>query len=273
MAKSYVPKNPSRKAKKKYVGIAAIVMCLLLFTLLIGAAIGRYQRQLRSEGYVRAKEFYFTSDFLDGGTHTLNPGNDSVIFTLGNHADDLRFSEVDIAYTVTVEPGTGVQVKYDTQTLTKDAKSDGTVTISGLQPDTIYTVTATGTGGEGSASGYEKTLIATIRVLNPDPAVYKHLDTTNSSYVLLTVWAQGYTGDVTITPPAGANLIPDNTDPVMWRFQTGEEITDSTSFQDASGYSSHTYRFFYDGTPAGGVTAGNFTVTYNGGTAETKQPS
>ncbi len=272
MAKSYVPKNPSRKAKKKYVGIAAIVMCLLLFTLLIGAAIGRYQRQLRSEGYVRAKEFYFTSDFLDGGTHTLNPGNNSVTFTLGNHADDLRFSEVDIAYTVTVT--SGATVTDGTGTLSKNTKSDGNVTISGLESGKDYIVTATGTGGEGSASGYEKTLTATIRVLKPVPAVYKHLDTTNSSYVLLTVWAQGYTGDVTITPPADARLIPDNTDPVMQYTQTGGEIRDSTSFQDDNGYSSHTYRFFYDGTPSvGGVTAEKFTVTYDGGTAETKQPS
>jgi len=248
-----------RKAKKNNLGTAALAVCLVLLVLLAGAVIGRYQHQIQSDSSARALEFYFTSDFLDGGTHTLAPGSTAVSFTLGNHADELRFSEVDISYTVTVThadgtPASGVKVDGVPATLAKDQIQDSTVTITGLTPGT-YTVTATGKGG------YEKTLTATLEVLDTESAVYKYLDTSNSAYVLLTVWAQGYQGDVTIQPPAG--LIPDNTDLVMGSVKTGAEFTDTTSFS-SNGYCSHTYRFF-----GGGVTADKFAVTYGSGQAAT----
>jgi len=254
------PGKISRMAKRKRVG--AFVAGLALVSLLVGTAIGRYQNQFRSDSSVRALNFYFTSPFLDGGTHTLAPGSTEVSFTLGNHADELRFSEVDITYEVTVEPSAGITVTYgnSAKTLDKDNKQDDTVTIQGLKPGGTYTVQATGT------CGYEQILTATVEVLSVEPAVYMHLDTTNSAYVLLTVWAQNYKGAVTITPPAW--LIPDNTDPVMATVQTGQPFTDAASFQ-TSGYSSHTYRFF-----GSGVTAEQFQVTYDGGkNATEKAPS
>ena len=112
MEKRHIPKNLRHKGKKKSRGAAAaaFAVCLVLLVFLMGAVIGRYQRQLRSDNSVKAKEFYFTSNLLDGGTHTLAPGSTEVTFTLGNHADELRFSEVDIAYTVTVTPADGVTV-------------------------------------------------------------------------------------------------------------------------------------------------------------------
>lgn len=258
--------NLHREAKKKYV-FAALAASLVLIVILVGTAIGRYQRQFRSEGSVRAKEFYFTSDFLNGGTYTLAPESTEesaeVTFSLGNHADDLRYSEVEIAYTVTVKntDGTaadGVTVEYGDpgQKLPCDGIRDHEVTLRNLQSGQRYLVEATGTGG------YEQTLTATIEVLSTKPVVYKYLDTTSREYVLLTVWAQGYQGNVTITPPAG--LIPDNTDPVMETAKTGASITDTTSFHTGS-YSSHTYRFF-----GSGVKVADFTVTYDNGKAATE---
>lgn len=259
-------RNLCRKANRKYASIAALAVCLVLIAALIGAAIGRYQRQFDSEGYVKAQEFYFTSDFLDGNTHTLAPGSTSVSFTLGNHADELRYSEVDIEYEVTVNTAAGVTnnatVEYSNaqKKLANGGVQDHTVTIKGMESGKTYTVTATGKGG------YEKTLTATIEVLSTEPAVYKHLDTTNPDYVLLTVWAQNYQGSVTVTP-LSTGMIPDNTDPVMKDVQTGAEFTDSTSFKD-NGCSSHVYRFF-----GSGVTAADFTVTYGGSkTAVVKAP-
>lgn len=257
--------NSRREAKKKYM-FAGMAVCVVLLVALIGTAIGRYQRQIRSEGYVKAKEFYFTSDFLDGRTHTVTPEGTAAAFTftLGNHADDLRFSEVDITYEVKVTPGDGVTVEYHNteKKLANGEKHDDNVTVKGLTPGETYTVTATGTGG------YQKTLTATVKVLSTEPKVYKYLDTTSSEYVLLTVWTQGYQGSVTITPPPAGGLIPDNTDPVMNSVQTNAEFTDADSFTD-NGYSSHTYRFF-----GRGVTAADFTVTYDSGkTAEVKEPS
>lgn len=271
MGKRHIPRRLSRKETWKRVGVIAAVpaACLLLLALLVGTVIARYQREFSSDGSAKAQNFYFTSDFLDGGIHTLAAGSTEVKFTLGNHADELRFSEVNINYTVTVSPaegGTAPTVTGDSGTLTKGQRSDATVTISGLVPGGTYTVTATGTGG------YQETLTATINVLSGDAVVYKYLDTTHSEYVLLTVWAQGYTGSVTITPAAGKNLIPDNTDPRMVDVQTGAAITDTASFDTStSGYASHTYRFF-----GSGVTAADFTVTYGDGgskTAEEKNPS
>lgn len=270
MGKRHIPRRLSRGGKWKRVGAIAAVpgACILLLALLVGTVIARYQRELSYDGSVNASEFYFTSDFLDGGVHTLSSGSTEVTFSLGNHADALRFSEVDIAYEVTVtrtDGGTGAPTVSDSSgTLTKGKTSDATVTVGNLQPGGAYTITATGTGG------YKKTLTTTLKVLSGEAVVYKYLDTTHSEYVLLTVWAQGYTGNVTIAPPAVENLIPDNTDPRMKSATTGGEITDTTSFNDStSGYASHTYRFF-----GSGVTAADFTVTYGGGkAADVKKPS
>lgn len=257
MGKQY--RHMRSKAKRANVAVAALSVCLVLLVILIGAAIGRYQRQFKSDGSVKALDFYFTSNLLDGGIHTLSAGSDKVEFTLGNHADELRYSEVDIAYVVTVTPADNVKVEYGSasQRFTLGTKQDDKVTISGLKPGT-YTVKAEGIGSnKEGAAGYKETLTATIEVPEPEQAVYQYLDTTNSEYVLLTVWSQGYQGTVTITPPA--SLIPDNTDRVMETAKTGDAITDAASFQ-SSGYCSHTYRFF-----GSGVTAENFTVTYNNG--------
>lgn len=281
MEQNHIPQHliRSRRVKRKRAGakVAALAVCLVLLVLMTGTTIGRYQHEFNSDGSVRAKEFYFTSNFLDGSTHTLAPGSTEVTFTLGNHTDELRCSEVDIAYVVTVEPSNGVTVAYnndvnDDKKLPLGDTLDDTVTLTGLTPGT-YTIKATGTGTVGAAGtgGYTGTLTAQIEVLPVEGAVYKYLDTSNSEYVLLTVWAQGYKGNVEIQPPVG--LIPDNTDPVMRSLTTdGTPFTDATSFNtggNAEGYASHTYRFFGDG-----VTAEDFTVTYDGGgTAAEKDPS
>ena len=71
MEKRHIPKNLRCKGSKKSLGAAAaaFAVCLVLLVFLIGAVIGRYQRQLRSDNSVKAKEFYFTSNLLDGGTY------------------------------------------------------------------------------------------------------------------------------------------------------------------------------------------------------------
>jgi len=220
-------KQPKRI--KRPAGAVAFAVCLVLFALLMGTAIGRYQRQLKSESAVKAQEFYFTSDFLDGGTHTLAPGSTEVTFTLGNHADELRYSEVDIAYEVTVD--NGATVDKETGTLAQNEKSDATVTIKGLQSGSTYTVTATGKGG------YEKTLTATIVVLEEKAQLYYHLDNVPGEYLLLTVWNEGdEEGTVTIKYTG----IPDNTNPNMTDWTT--DGSPKTVTIDA--HTSKVFRFF-----------------------------
>lgn len=234
-------RNLCPKVNKKYAGVAALAVCLLLSALLIGGTIARYRTQLKSETSAKAKEFYFTSDFLDGGTHTLAPGSASVLFTLSNHADDLRFSEVEIAYEVTVtsDDATAIPtVTYDstTQKLGYTAVQDDKVTIGNLQSGKTYTVTATGTGG------YVKTLTATIQVLSSEAQLYQHLDN-SPDYLLLTVWNEGDTaGNVTIQYKG----IPDNTNPNMQNWTTAEGTEESKTVT-INAHESKVFRFFGEG--------------------------
>lgn len=270
MGKRHIPGHLRRKDKKKSAGTAAFAVCLallVLLVLLIGAVIGRYQRQLHSDVSVRAKEFYFTSDFLDGETHTLAPGSTEVTFTLSNHADELRFSEVDIDYTVTVNVeqaagGSGggtagtsdggaenneVSMTSGTGKLAKGSVNDTEVTISNLQAGT-YVITAVGTGG------YSKTLTAKIVVPAKEGKLYYHLENAAGEYKLLTVWNEGdVSGEVTITYTG----IPDNTNPNMSDWVTGTDIAQMVSVDP---HVSKVFRFF---------NGSNITVTGSGVTPKT----
>lgn len=247
---------PGQKRGKKMPLLAAAGIVLAL--VLIGMAGARYLYEEDSGGYVKAKEFYFTSNLLDGAAHTLAPGSTEITFSLGNHPDSLRYSETPISYSVKVDGNTPAGTNL-TGTLGAGSVQDQTVTITGLVPGQTYTVTAEGVGG------YHKTLTATLVIPEEEQYLYKYLDTTNSEYVLLTVWAKGVSGAVTVTAPG--TVIPDNTDPIMRSVGTGEAFTDSVSFA-GSGYCSHIYRFF-----GSGVTVNDFDVVCNGITADVKAPN
>lgn len=201
----------NHRGKRTGLIAGAIGLCFVL--LLVGAVIAKYRQQLRSDSAVRAKEFYFTSDFLDGGTHTLAPGSTSVTFTLGNHADDLRISEVDIQYTVTVTKEGDTEKTVATGTLGKDTLNDQEITISDLSAGT-YTVKAVGTGG------YSQTLTATIVVLAEAAKPYYHIENVPGEYTLLTIWNEGNEAKNVTIKYTG---IPDNTNPNMGDWATGGE--------------------------------------------------
>lgn len=75
---------------------------------MIGASAmiaAKYIHETKTTNGATAREFYFTSDLLDGKEHEITATDDgtaSVTFQLGNHEDSLRYSEVDIDYTVNV---------------------------------------------------------------------------------------------------------------------------------------------------------------------------
>lgn len=190
--------------------ISAIAVVLSLCALTVGMLVAKYLNDRSSDGLVRAKNFYFTSNFLDGKEHTLAPGSTSVTFTLGNHEDDLRYSEMDIEYTVTVD--NGATITNDKGTLAKGSVKDAEVTVSNLKTGK-YTVTAVGTGG------YSKTLTATIVVPAKAAQLYQRQESPTGEYILLTVWNEGdAAGKVTIEYTG----IPDNTNPNMTAWRTGE---------------------------------------------------
>ena len=222
---------------QRNVKILIMVIVLLVCTLTVSIVAAKYITEKSSDGSIRASEFYFTSDFLDGKTHTLVPGSTSITFTLGNHGDDLRYSEVDLNYTVTITPeATAATVTNGTGILKKDKISDASVTISDLKPGNTYTVTAVGKGG------YGKKLTANIIIPDQASKIYYHIDNSAGDYTLLTVWNEGdKEGTVNITYTG--NALPDNTNPNMtdWKTDGGNEVKKEVTIAP---HESHTFRFF-----------------------------
>ena len=205
---------------------------------------------------VTSEVMYFESDYLteQGASYTIT-GN-SVTFHLTNYPDALRHSELDVSYTVTVEGGGALSSNQGT--LSASDRSEVAITLSNLQPGKTYTVAAVG------RNGYEKTLKATFTVKAEEKQVFKRVEQTEY-YVLLTVWTQNVTGDVSVTFPT--DLLPDNTDPQLTGITAASgTFSDDTSFDAA--YSSRTYRFFK--TTNTTYTATDFSVTVGTTTAVTE---
>lgn len=223
--------------QKKHTGrikvIIITVAVLSLCALTVGMIFAKYFNENISNDRVRAQNFYFTSNLLDGKEHTLSAGSTSVTFTIGNHEDALRFSEMDIKYKYTVVDDTGKEIKNAEGTLAKGSVTDATITVSGLEPGRKYTVTATGDGG------YTKTLTATIVVPAKETKLYYHIDSTAGDYTLLTVWNDGdVEGSVTVKYTG----IPDNTNPNMGDWTTADG--QSGKSVDIGPHESKVFRFF-----------------------------
>ncbi len=212
MQKEHITAHTKKKHKmnRQRIIISVVAVLLSLCALTAGMLVAKYFDRKTSDGLVKAKNFYFTSNLLDGEKHTLAPGSTGVTFTLGNHEDGLRYSEVDIEYTVTLSDGTNIK-NVNTGTLTNGSVQDKPVTLKDLTPGKTYTVTAVGTGG------YSKTLTATIIVPGTSPDLYYSADTSAGEYILLTVWNEGdKEGSATVIYTG----VPDNTDPTMVRWKT-----------------------------------------------------
>ena len=226
--------NAVKRNKRLYLIVGVLFVAVLLT---VGGLYAKYIYQKDALGSATSPEFYFESDKLTvGGTaHTVNAGTSSLSIQLKNYADALRFSDDDIAYTVTVMPSVGITVTNGSGTLNGDACNDIWVTLSGLENGKSYTVEAVGT------AGFKQKLTATITVKDADEVLYKNINApTDSAFVLLTVWTGNLQGDVTIAYPDG--LIPDNTDPLMATLITGPS-TFSLPYEKNS---SHVFRFFKD---------------------------
>ena len=213
----------------------------------------KYIDQTKNNDAVTAKEFYFTSDILDGKTHKISADQSNktakMKVQLMNHPDDLRASEVDIHYTVTVKNQTDkkdVTLNDDnssnaTGTIEKGKCNEQSVTISGLEAGKTYEITAT------TNNTYEKTLKGTIEVSDTDNKIYQTTKD-HEEYVEVTIWTVDYSGEIKLEYPQG--LIPDNTDDWM---STAQNATDTsrTLILDASKIkenTSHTFRFFKENT-------------------------
>lgn len=224
--------------------VCGLLAFIAILATAAGGASAKYIHKTETKATATAEEFYFKSDLLDGETHTVSAlesdGTASVTFALQNHADELRYTGVEISYTVKVEKkgdnGTvsdGVTVSPSQGTIAGGEKRDENITVSGLQAGESYTVTAT------STSPYAETLTGTIQVTTSDLEVHSETDK-KDQYIEVTVWTVDYSGQVTMTYPAG--WIPDNTDSMMEDWKTGTETQNRTFNMKAN--SSHVFRFF-----------------------------
>ena len=232
----------------RYIIYAGILLSLASMAI-TGGVLAKYVDTLADENKTAtAKSFYFESDLLteDNHLYRINSGTESIEFTLYNYENDLRVSETECTYTVSVVTNdaevtiNGVERKDATITVGAE-KADTTVTLGGLDDGYEYKVTVVADGG------YKKTLGAIFAVAPDKTGFFMNVNANDAQYVILTVWSENVSGDVTVSVPAG--LIPDTTDPIMkdiTNYTDGEytafEFTDSESF--AAAYSSHAYRFF-----------------------------
>lgn len=234
--------NKSRCAKK-------IVAFLVLFCICIGGISmisAKYIKQTTTNNNAAtAKEFYFESDLLDGSTHEVTPtdnGTATVKIRLKNYVDELRYSETEIKYEISVkETGSDTEAKNITVsngsgTISTGAKNYADIELSKLEAGKSYTVTAT------TDNIYHKTLKGTIQVSKPDTEINASVHD-ETQYIEVTIWTNDYRGDVALNYSNSIGLSPDNTDTKMKGKTIGDTIT--TSFKANQ---SHVFRFFKEDT-------------------------
>lgn len=267
-------RNKSPLGRIAFISVAAILIISLL-----GGVLAKYVHDNNAEELIYAPLFYFNSDKLSvsGETYNLQSTVDSFTFSLGNNQDELRISEVDINYTVSVTTSDADFVlKINGSVATGGTLTAGntpdvdTVTIEGLDKGVAYTITVTGT------AGYSKTITATVTRANDDVIFYKYLDKTNYPYyVELVVYTQNVTGTIS-AEYEGKHLIPDNNQDELENinnFEGGQYVgfnfTDNNNFKNISG-SGYAYRFLIDPTKSESeyepmCNIDLFTVTLNDG--------
>lgn len=287
--------------KKKKSALLPVLLVLLL-TGLVGTVSAKYIFSEQIEALFRIKEFYFRSDVLteEGAERRRNFDADYLMFELYNSADELRFSEDDVEYTISVEKkvdgswqsGGALFDLYldsdETADVTDQPVYTGTlgggqvnevrVKMHGLEDGAEYKVTAYATMGRVSGTnGFQKTISATFVPGAEGESVYKHLqkDGLYNSHVVLTVWTQNIKSDSTngvVVRYADDDIVPDNTNPVLGGVVMSVdaddneyiEFSDTTNFTQP--YSSYSYRFFI--SPQGdidNITVDDFVVTLHNG--------
>lgn len=217
-----------RTMKKDRLMFFSVLLIALAFAVSMCALVwAKYISQEKKDTVVAAQAFYFESDLLteNGATYTLAPGTTKITFHMKNVADELRISDVEINYTVTVNGNT-----YKEGTLGAKKSENQPIYITGLTQGT-YEVVATAT------SPYAKTLKATFVIPAASNEVfYSVSDAANSPVLRVTVWTEDYSGNVTLSWPGG--IFPDNTDPLLAN-ATGTSAT--VNFENDSEY---TFLFF-----------------------------
>ena len=226
--------------RKKRISSAAGLCVVLVAVLLVfgGYALAKYMYSVRKDPLFVAKAFYFESDLLRDTSvgsrprYPLQTGVNQISFSLRNHPDSLRCSEVDITYDVVLTKEGIVIQKLEDQMITGNAINNKEVTFADLAAGT-YTVTATAT------APYTATLSAEFVIADENQTIqYEIHDEEGSPVLQMVVRTEGYEGNVKITWPEGVS--PDNMDPLL------EEASNSTGTVTIpfNAYSEYTFLFF-----------------------------
>ena len=220
----------------------AIVLSLSIgLTAVLGIGVGvtyaSYKRKHASDNALSAKSFYFESNLLkkDGATYKIY--SDTISFNLTNFPDELRSSDVDITYNVTISSVDGGALPQDpNRTATLFAKESGvktpassTITYTGLELGKTYTVIAQAT------LPYTKTISATFEMVVGNYQVPYTLED-HGDYVVMNISTTDYLGNVNISWQNG--YVPDNSAPILTN-ASGTSCTTSVTHN-----SSYTLKFF-----------------------------
>ena len=256
-------------ATKFWDQIARMRMPLMVVCILAFGASMIYAKYIQTSQYndaITAREFYFSSDVLDGGVHEIpaldEDGTATLTFHLMNHEDQLRYLDVPITYEVTWEEeqkntaetdhvesangneagrllqGTNLSEKIAAGEGKNGQTNDKTVTISGLEQGKTYTVTATAT------APYTKTLSAIIRVQQKNEELQATV-TDHGNYIEVTVWTADKAKKIRLINQA-VGVIPDNTDSSMKDMLTVTDTSGESQSDliDLKSNASHVFRFF-----------------------------
>lgn len=248
--------------RRKHRSVYIWMLALILTGASVWGVSAKYMQQREQEMLVQAEMFYFTSDLLteEGAVYTINPDTTSISFTLNNFIDSFRVSEDEIQYEVYVN-----NEQLGGTAVLNESKHTAKITFD-VEAGQTYGVRAVGN------AGYTKTLSATFEVAEKPTGFFKHLDNSNSNYVLLTVWTEQISGEVTVSFPDG--LIPDTTNSELENiknYDNGSYIAGSITGIRLEEYHSRTYRFFKE-DPSRAYSVDDFTVTMGARVAQTGTP-
>lgn len=199
-----------------------------------------------NETLYEAKNFYFESDLLNSNTNPVSyayqRGIDSISFELKNNIDELRYSDVEISYVVTINTLDGKQVVDKSGNTVNEIT--GKLTNQNIESKKIeFTNLAEGNYVviAKSKSPYEKTIQANFTLTGNDYNItYEVSDSKDSPVMRLTVITKDYAGDVTINYPEGVS--PDSTDSKFSSVNSGFAQSSVAIHFDAN--SEYTFQFF-----------------------------
>lgn len=238
-----------------------IILIILIPFLFISFSLAKYISNRHENFLYEAKSFYFESDLLSDSTeqksYSYQRGIDSIRLNLSNNADELRYSEVNIEYKVSITDLSGNNITDKNGnvvstvegTLKKGEINTTTIEFNNLSTG-AYIVTAE------TLKPYKKLIQANFILTEADNAIsYEVSDAIDSPILNLIINTKDYAGNIKISWPKG--VAPDNTDSYFKNVNTGYSKSNITiRFESNSEY---IFNFFKE-DPSSAFDSTDFTV-------------